>query len=155
TWQGSGGGFSRFFTTPDFQKGLPANTQQLLAGRRGVPDIASDANPDSGLIFYDQGQEELAGGTSAAAPLWAALIAIADQMAGHPLGYINPALYKLAASDAYVRDFRDITYGNNAVSDQGVHIPGYTAVSGWDAVTGLGSPIGEKLLPDLIAAVGG
>ena len=81
------------------------------------------------------------------------LIAIANQMAGHPLGFINPALYKLAMSNAYTQDFHDITVGNNSVNSDGLHVQGYLAVQGWDPVTGLGTPIADKLLPDLIAAL--
>jgi hypothetical protein len=79
-------------------------------------------------------------------------MAIADQMAGHPLGFINPTLYKLAASSDYTRDFNDITTGENSVDYNGVNVKGYPAVTGWDPVTGLGTPVLDKLLPDLIAA---
>jgi hypothetical protein len=72
-------------------------------------------------------------------------------MAGHALGFINPALYKLAASNKYAQDFRDITVGNNSVNDGQVDVTGYDAEQGWDPITGLGTPIAEKLLPDLIA----
>jgi subtilase family serine protease len=154
-WQGSGGGFSRFFGEPDFQKALPSSAQGELAGRRGVPDVASDADPNTGMAIYSSREGwSLGGGTSAAAPLWAALVAIADQMAGHPLGYINPALYTLATSSAYAQDFRDVTQGDNTVRAGGATVQGYDATAGWDAVTGLGAPMAEKLLPDLIATVG-
>ena len=130
--------------------------QNQLNNRRGVPDIAGDADPSTGLAVYssDSGWF-LAGGTSASAPLWAAFMAIANQMAGHPLGFINPALYKLVASNAYTMDFNDITTGNNSVSHDGVNVQGYPAVTGWDPVTGLGTPILDKLLPDLIASMHG
>ena len=82
-------------------------------------------------------------------------MAIADQMAGHPLGFINPALYNLAASGAYAHDFNDITVGNNSVYRDGVQVQGYPAVPGWDPVTGLGTPIVDKLIPDLIATMHG
>ncbi len=87
------------------------------------------------------------------APLWAALIAVANQMAGHALGFINPALYKVAMSSQYSQDFHDITVGDNNVDYKGVTVPGYPAVQGWDPVTGLGTPNAEKLLPDLIATM--
>jgi subtilase family serine protease len=151
-WSMSGGGFSSFFATPSYQQNLPATVQNLLNHRRGVPDIAGDADPATGLAFYSGGQWNLAGGTSASAPLWAAFMAIANQMAGQPLGFINPALYKLAATSSYAQDFHDITTGNNSV-DSGVKVKGYPAVPGWDPVTGLGTPIVDKLLPDLIAAI--
>jgi len=151
-WSMSGGGFSSFFATPSYQQNLPATVQNLLNHRRGVPDIAGDADPATGLAFYSGGQWNLAGGTSASAPLWAGIMAIANQMAGQPLGFINPALYKLAATSSYAQDFHDITTGNNSV-DSGVKVKGYPAVPGWDPVTGLGTPIVDKLLPDLIAAI--
>ena len=154
-WNMSGGGFSSFFAVPSYQEALPSRVQSQFNHRRGVPDVAADADPTTGLDFYFEGGWEAAGGTSASAPLWAALIAIADQMAGHPLGFINPALYKLAKSNSYVQDFHDITVGNNTVNVNGVVVPGYSAAPGWDAVTGLGSPNAEKLLPGLIAAMNG
>jgi subtilase family serine protease len=129
--------------------------QALLNHRRGVPDVAGDADPDTGLAVYLPGGWTLGGGTSASAPLWAAFMAIANQMAGHPLGFINPALYKLAASSAYTQDFHDITAGNNSVDNNRVQVQGYPAVQGWDPVTGLGTPNAEKLLPDLIATING
>jgi len=105
------------------------------------------------MAFYQDGTWTQIGGTSASAPLWAGLIAIANQMAGHPLGFINPGLYKLAQSSNYTQDFHDITQGNNSVSYKGVTVPGYSAVPGWDPATGLGTPNAEKLLSDLITAM--
>ncbi len=152
----SGGGFSVLFSTPSYQQTLPASVQNQLNNRRGVPDIAGDADPSTGLAVYSSnGGWFLAGGTSASAPLWAAFMAIANQMAGHPLGFINPTLYKLAASSAYTQDFHDITIGDNSVKHDGVQVQGYPAVTGWDPVTGLGTPILDKLLPDLIASMHG
>src|SRR5713101_1946227 len=153
-WDRSGGGFSSFFATPAYQQALPASVQNQLKQGRGVPDVAGDADPRTGLAIYTSGWE-LGGGTSASAPLWAAFMAIADQMAGHPLGFINPALYKLAASSAYTRDFRDITVGNNTVNKPGLYVPGYPATRGWDPVTGLGTTIADKLVPDLITTING
>jgi subtilase family serine protease len=72
-------------------------------------------------------------------------------MAGHPLGFLNPALYKIAQSRAYAQDFHDITSGDNTNATTGVQ--GYPAVVGWDASTGLGSPNAENLIPDLIREV--
>ena len=149
-----GGGFSQFFATPDYQKNLPASVQSMLQNRRGVPDVSGNADPNTGLAIYSNGTWLTAGGTSASAPMWAALIALADQMAGHPLGFINPALYKLAASDRYLQDFHDITVGNNSVTVSGKKVEGYDAVPGWDPASGLGTPNAVYLLPDLIAAAG-
>jgi subtilase family serine protease len=149
-WQDSGGGFSQFFSTPSYQQQLSSATQTQFQNRRGVPDVASSADVDHGMAMYVFGRWAIANGTSAGSPLWAALTAIADQMAGHPLGFINPAIYKIGASDKATQDFRDITKGNNNQLEVGVQ--GYPAVAGWDPVTGFGSPIADKLLPDLIAA---
>lgn len=152
-WSGSGGGLSQVFSEPDFQKQLPQAAQILLQGRRGLPDVAGDADPNTGMAFSFNGRWEQAGGTSAATPLWAAIIAIADQVAGHPLGFINPGLYKLGAGPTAASDFRDITSGSNAVNNGNIHLAGFAAQSGWDAVTGWGAPIANRFIPDLIAAL--
>ncbi|HVB76021.1 MAG TPA: hypothetical protein VNE38_20910 [Ktedonobacteraceae bacterium] len=151
-WSNSGGGFSSFFSTPSFQQLLPASVKQELHNRRGVPDVSANADPSTAISIY-LGGWQLIGGTSASAPLWAAIMAIADQMAGHALGYINSALYKLATSSTYTQDFHDITQGNNTQNVNGVIVTGYSAAQGWDPVTGLGSPDAEKLIPALIAAI--
>jgi subtilase family serine protease len=152
-WPGSGGGISKFFNEPAFQQGLPQVVQSELTGHRGLPDIAGDADPITGIAFYFAGQWQQAGGTSASTPLWAAIIAIANQMAGHPLGFINPGIYKLGTSTHTQQDFRDITSGNNNVNQGGVQVQGFQAVAGWDAVTGWGSPLASQFIPDLIAAL--
>lgn len=154
-WDSSGGGFSRFYAEQAFQQNLSPDVQQQLSHRRGVPDVSSTADPNIGLGCFFGGllQEEFVGnGTSAGGPLWAGLTAIANQMAGHSLGYLNPALYTVAAGANYSRDFHDITVGNNSTNDKGVSVTGYDAVAGWDPITGLGTPNAQYLLPDLIAA---
>lgn len=152
-WPGSGGGLSKFFREPAFQKGIPQAVQSLLAGHRGLPDIAADANPDTGMAFYFDGQWVQTGGTSASTPLWAGLIAIANQMAGHPLGFINPGIYKLGISTHAQRDFRDITSGVNSVHQGNIQVQGFQAGAGWDGVTGWGAPLASQFIPDLIAAL--
>ncbi len=151
-WNGSGGGFSKFFREPDYQQTLPQNLQASFQGQRGIPDIAANADPLSAMAVYIDGQWQQVGGTSAATPTWAGIIAVADQMAGHPLGFINPALYRIAMSGKAALDFRDITSGDNSFNQGDITVQGYSARVGWDPVTGWGAPIGEKLLPDLIAA---
>ena len=156
-WNSNGGasegGFSSYFSTPSYQMTLPASVQSQLKNRRGVPDVAGNADPSTTMPIYITHAGWIPiGGTSASAPLWAAFMAIANQMAGHPLGFINPTLYKLAASDIYHQDFHDITTGNNSFHHDGVNVQGYPAVAGWDPVTGLGTPVLDKLLPGLIAA---
>ncbi len=143
----SGGGFSGIFARPAYQDGVPGTE-----GTRGVPDVAADAS--TGMTLARQagdGSYQLlsAGGTSAAAPLWGGLMADADQLAGHDLGFVNPALYEIARSPAYGQVFHDVTTGNNTVVINGVTYTGYQAGPGWDPVTGLGSPDAAALIPIL------
>ncbi len=158
-WSGnggsSGGGFSRFFPEPDYQKQLPQAAQTLLNNRRGVPDIAAVADPATGVEVYLGGQWTPGlGGTSISAPIWAGIMAIVNQKAGHSLGFINPALYQIGLSSKAASDFNDITSGNNTQTVKGTVVPGYPAVAGWDPITGFGTPRGDTFIPDLIAAVG-
>ncbi len=152
-WSSSGGGFSAFYPIPSYQQTLPVSLQSLLQNHRGVPDVSADADSSTGMAEYFKGSWEQAGGTAASTALWAALGAIANQVAGHPLGFINPGLYKVAMSSAYTQAFHDITVGNNDVNSNGVTVKGYSAVPGWDAVAGWGSPNAEVLLPALTAAL--
>jgi subtilase family serine protease len=153
-WDLSGGGVSKFYSEPTYQQKLSSSVQNILQGQRGMPDVAGNAF--SILAIYYNGKWATVGGTSASAPLWAALMAIANQMAGKHLGFINPTLYKLATT-RYYEDFNDITYGNNtfthAGTDYNTTVQGYSATAGWDPVTGLGSPKAANLLPDLVAAL--
>jgi subtilase family serine protease len=161
-WIDSGGGYSIIFPRPAFQNTLPPGSTFVgssvgapgpNSNMRGVPDIAFQASARTGPLVYDGGEGGwfIVGGTSCSAPQWAGLIAIADQIAGHDLGYINPALYQIATNPAkYASDFFDVTTGNN----QTTSIPGYAASQGWDAVTGLGTPNAANLLPDLVQAAG-
>ena len=100
---------------------------------RGVPDVAGDADENTGYVVRVDGSDTVIGGTSAVAPLWAGLIALINQSNAKPAGFINPLLYQNAATAA---DFNDVTSGNNGA---------YSAGSGWDACTGLGSPVGAKV----------
>jgi len=145
----SGGGFSRLFARPAYQDGVPG-----IGTTRGVPDVAGDASPTGMALVRSApgGGYKLSpgGGTSAAAPLWAGLIALADQEAGRPLGFVNPALYQIARGPLYHKAFHDITTGNNAVvtlTSPQVTITGYQAGPGWDPVTGWGTPDAQVLVP--------
>jgi subtilase family serine protease len=143
----SGGGFSHLFARPAYQDGVPG-----IGAARGVPDVAADASSSTGMAFAfttPGGGYELIGlaGTSAAAPFWAGLIALADQQAGHPLGFVNPAIYRIARGPLYHKAFHDITTGNNTVVLNGVTVTGYQAGPGWDPVTGWGSPDAQVLIP--------
>ena len=151
----SAGGFSTLFGEPDYQQKVAVNSPNPFQNQRGIPDVAADADPSTGLTLYIGGQATGAGGTSASAPAWAGIVALANQLAGHNLGFINPALYKLATSANYARDFHDISVGNNSVSLGSVSVQGFDASQGWDPTTGLGSPNTPNLLPDLIAASAG
>jgi subtilase family serine protease len=149
---GSEGGFSQFYGEPSYQKLLPSANQGQLNNQRGVPDVAGSADPGRGLLIYQSGMGwQVIGGTSASAPLWAGMLAVGAQLAAHPLGFVNPAIYTIGTSDKASQDFRDITSGNNSQPQVGVQ--GFNAVSGWDPVTGFGSPISDKFLPDLVAGL--
>jgi hypothetical protein len=143
-WSGSGGGIGAYFSQPSYQQGLAIYGADA-GGRRAAPDVAWDADPSTGLAVlasYGYGGWLQVGGTSAGSPEWAALMAIANQ--GRALSgkatldggtQTLPLLYQLPATD-----FHDIIAGNN----------GFPAGPGYDLVTGLGSPIGNFIVPDLI-----
>jgi subtilase family serine protease len=147
TVQGSGGGFSQLLDRPSYQNGVPG-----IGARRGVPDVAADANPHTGFPVVTGttgGSYTISGhgGTSASAPAWAGIIALADQYAKHHLGFVNPAIYQIAGRSQYHEAFHDITVGNNTVQFPPETITGYRASPGWDPVTGWGSPNAEVLVP--------
>ena len=144
---GSGGGFSHLFTRPAYQDGVPG-----IGAWRGVPDVAGDAASPTGMAYARSApggafQLKPTGGTSASGPLWAGLIALADQEAGHPLGFVNPAIYRIDRGPLYHRAFHDITTGNNTAMSNGVTITGYQAGPGWDPATGWGTPDAQILIP--------
>ena len=127
----TGGGFSTTFAQPSYQSSL-ATSYPGQTGR-GVPDVAGNADPDTGYNILVDGQQGVVGGTSAVAPLWAGLVALLNQQLNTRLGFLNPLIYALPEPD---NGFNDITQGNNG---------SYTAGPGWDPCTGLGSPIGTTL----------
>lgn len=137
----TGGGVSAVFALPSYQQsaGVPALPSNSFVGR-GVPDVAGNADPTTGYNILVDGQNEVVGGTSAVAPLWAALVALLNQKLGSNLGYLNPKIYTLGESV-----FNDITSGNN--DDGGLGY--YSAGPGWDACSGLGSPDAVALLSAL------
>jgi len=122
----TGGGISSHFSTPGYQTsaGLPDEG-------RGVPDIAGNADPFTGYVVRVDGQDQVIGGTSAVAPLWAGLTALANQRNGAAIGAPHASLYLTPTA------LRDITIGDNA---------GYSAATGWDACTGLGTPRGDLVV---------
>lgn len=146
-FQASGGGFSRLFARPAYQDSVPG-----IGATRGAPDVAADASGHTGMApaISDGGGKYIirdSGGTSATAPLWAGVIALADQYAGRHLGFVNPAIYRIARSSHYHQAFHDITTGNNSVQFPPTTITGYQAARGWDPVTGWGSPDAQVLVP--------
>ena len=145
-WGGSGrgatgGGVSRTFPLPAYQSaaGVPGQADTGRPGR-GVPDVAADADPATGYLIRVDGQEVVLGGTSAVAPLWAALVCRLVQALGGPLGRPHEALYDAAGPGVAPPGFRDVTVGSNGAYDAG---------PGWDPCTGLGTPDGTVLLAAL------
>jgi subtilase family serine protease len=146
----SGGGFSQLFPEPEFQESAIHGGKQ-----RGVPDVSYNAAVLNGVLTYldipgiPVGYY-LFGGTSAGSPQWSAITAIAGQKAGHSLGFINAALYRIAqAPPHYSASFFDVTSGNNSFGG----VAGYNAAPGWDPTTGLGSPSASQLVDYVIKFV--
>ena len=133
-----GGGISGVFPVPDYQQNanIPPSANPTHDVGRGVPDVCGDADPDTGYSVRVDGQTLTVGGTSAVAPLWAGLVALLNQSLGQPVGFLQPFLY----SPAGIAALHDITSGNNGA---------YSAQTGWDACTGLGSPDGAEILAGL------
>ena len=142
----SGGGVSDEFALPTWQAtaGVPpragGSTGTGGSSGRGVPDVAGNADPATGYQIYSGGQAQVVGGTSAVAPLWAALISRLAEATGQRFGLIQPALYAGVTPGVDVPGFHDIISGNNGA---------YAAGPGWDACSGLGSPDGTALLTRL------
>ncbi len=121
----TGGGVSTLFPLPTWQKSAKVPATSSKTGGRGVPDVSGNADPATGYTIRVDGQTTVIGGTSAVAPLWAALIAVANSQSKQSAGFLNPTLYTTPKS------FRDITQGNNGA---------FKAATGWDPCTGLGTP---------------
>jgi subtilase family serine protease len=148
-WDGSGGGQSSYSPEPRYQDPIQSS------GRRQGPDVSADANPSTGVEVYDTygyNGTEVVGGTSAASPMWAGVIAVADEGL-NLLGYdtlnsarVHAGLYGLAYQQNYPYydgiDFHDIQSGSSGGNQAGL---------GYDEATGIGSPIGYNLIPDLIS----
>lgn len=137
-WENSsGGGISDTFDLPSYQQSAHVPVSANGDGRigRGVPDVAGDADPNTGYKVRVDGTDMVIGGTSAVAPLWAGLIGVMNQLLGQRIGFLNSVLYTKLTSSC-----NDITAGSNGA---------YQAGPGWDACTGLGSPDGARLLKGL------
>lgn len=130
-WTGSGGGVSTIFAKPGFQSSVTTGT------KRSVPDVAADADPASGWAVFSGGSWGVIGGTSGAAPNWAAFTAVYNSEVSVPFGYANSTIYDLASSSSYSTAFHDVTSGSNGA---------FSAGTGYDKVTGWGSYNGAKFI---------
>ncbi len=153
----SGGGTSLFFTRPGYQDSV----RDVVGGSRGVPDISMSAACNGSVDTYSTYRGAPAGwspecGTSEATPLFAGIVALADQVAGHPLGLINPALYRLAAEGK--PGIVDVTSGDNTVSftqdGREQMVTGFGARPGYNLATGLGTVNARYLVPELARLAG-
>jgi subtilase family serine protease len=150
-----GGGKSIYFSRPTYQE----DVSNVVGNQRGVPDISMSGACNGAVDTYDSFAGQPAGwyptcGTSEATPEFAGVVVLADQVAGHALGLINPMLYQLAAARA--RGIVDVTSGNNTVSfTQGGAVrtvPGFSARRGYDLASGLGTIDARYFVPELAAA---
>lgn len=162
---GGGGGVSTAWPMPSYQLDAPSSLNVISSESSGsqcgaavgsycreVPDVSADADPGTGYLIYYAGSWGGIGGTSAAAPLWAAFIALVNASsycAGSDVGFANAALYKAAATD-YAADFDDITSGNNDITQTNGGL--YPAGAGYDMASGLGTPVGSALPQQLCDA---
>jgi subtilase family serine protease len=152
-----GGGKSIIFSRPAYQDKVAS----VVGLHRGVPDISMSAACNGAVDLYQSFAGQAVGwyptcGTSEATPLFSGIIALADQVAGHPLGVVNPALYQMVGAAA--SGLEDVTSGNNTVSfPQGgkLHtVVGYAALPGYDLASGVGTVDAAKFVPALAAAAG-
>jgi len=143
----SGGGVSVMFERPKWQKVNIQNVNPGAKNGRVVPDVAANASGHTGYLIVVDGKTVVGGGTSAAAPLWAALITrINENLKGKTVGYITPVLYQASGSSRLgASACREIKKGDNSTAAVG----GYFAGPGYSAVTGWGTPVGNKLVEQI------
>ena len=161
-----GGGVSTIWKMPDYQAGAPAALHVVNGGStpapcgassgycREVPDVSADADPYTGYLIFYEGTWSGIGGTSAASPVWSALVTLANASAacnGATVGFANPALYRVASGGQYPTYFHDVTAGNNDFT--GTNGGQYAAGAGYDMASGLGSPIASALAVPLCETV--
>ncbi len=144
SYVGSGGGVSTLYSIPSWQQGISMASNKGSTTKRNIPDVALTAN---NVYVRVSGASYSVGGTSCAAPLWAAFTALVNQQAvtisGSTVGFVNPAIYANGTGLSYVSDFHDITTGSNCTSSS----PGkFYAVTGYDLCTGWGTPAGSPLI---------
>jgi hypothetical protein len=165
---GGGGGVSVHFPMPAYQAEAAAGTGVINALSTGstcgfsglcrqVPDVSANASPETPYIVFSEEKWQLVGGTSAAAPLWAALAALTNASPacqGHTIGFANPALYRIAGN-AYAANFHDVTSGMpGGLQTNDILFGGtkpFPATTGYDMATGLGTPVGPTLAASLCA----
>jgi subtilase family serine protease len=159
-----GGGISSSWKMPSYQSGAPSTLNVINSHSSGtpcaavsgsycreVPDVTADADPYDGYVVFYDGEWTAIGGTSAAAPLWAAFMALTNAGCTAPIGFANPTLYNVAGSSSYSSTFSDITSGNNDYT--GTNSGLYPAGTAYDMGSGLGSPKGSAL-PAALCSVG-
>jgi uncharacterized repeat protein (TIGR03803 family) len=151
TWPGSGGGISPVYPIPGWQQGINMSANQGSSLMRNIPDVACMAD-EAIWVIVNNGEQGFVGGTSAAAPLWAGFMALANQkgaaLSKPSIGFVNPALYAVGQSSSYTQAFHDITTGNNTNATSSNK---FLAVQGYDLCTGWGTPTGEPLIDALLA----
>jgi len=152
-WNDAGGGRSAVFTRPAYQAGVAAQA----GARRGIPDISMDASCQSSVAIYasfpgSEGRWQTICGTSTATPLFAGIVALADQVAGHSLGVINPAIYQMLAHRS--RGLVDIRAGTNSITAGGRLVRGFRAGPGYDLASGAGTVDAAYFVPELARLAG-
>jgi subtilase family serine protease len=142
TWSGSGGGISTTYAIPSYQQSMDMGALGGSTTMRNIPDVALTAAMQM-FVIYNNGQGTAVGGTSAAAPLWAGFVALANQQAvaqGKPaVGFLNPTIFSIGNGSNYATGMHDIVSGTN----------GYSAIPGFDLATGWGTPNGQAMINDL------
>jgi Pro-kumamolisin, activation domain/Viral BACON domain len=145
---GSSGGVSTYYSIPTWQTNISMSSNGGSTTKRNIPDVALTG--DNVYSTYDNGSSGYTSGTSCSAPLWAGFMALVNQQAaaagGNPAGFINPQIYALASSGNY---FNDVTSGDNSWSQSAGK---FSAVTGYDLASGLGSPNGKNLINALAGA---
>ena len=149
SYVGSSGGISTTYAIPPYQQGIDMTANLGSTTKRNVPDVAMTG--DNVYVVYNNGTTGTFGGTSCAAPLWAAFTALVNEQAvgggNPPVGFLNPAIYSIGkANPNYTSIFHDVTSGNNFSSSSPAKFP---ATVGYDLCTGWGTPVGTNLMNTL------
>ncbi|MGA3008611.1 MAG: S53 family peptidase, partial [Opitutaceae bacterium] len=157
----SGGGISPDnMPIPSYQQGISSSYNQASTTLRNVPDVSANADQNMFIVFTSDGTTVTGsiGGTSAATPIWAGFIALANQQAAKnglgSVGFLNPSVYAIGKGSNYAKDFHDITVGSNVDVQDDFNLTNYNAGTGYDLVTGWGSPTGQNLINALAGTAG-